>query len=78
MPIADGLKLNITEADNALDLELAREVAGYFRLRPQEAEDIIDGFKGVVSQWRTVAAALGLSAREQDRMAAAFHLADAP
>lgn len=29
---ADGLKLNITDADNALDLELAREVTAYFRL----------------------------------------------
>ena len=31
-PVAgsDGLKLNITENDNALDLELAREVGGVF------------------------------------------------
>ena len=37
VPFADGLKLNITEADNALDLELAREVAGYFRVRSDDA-----------------------------------------
>ncbi|MFJ9989190.1 type II toxin-antitoxin system HipA family toxin [Pseudomonas putida] len=72
---ADGLKLNITDADNALDLELAREVAGYFRLQRQEADEIINDFRDIVGQWRTLAQGLGLSAREQDRMAEAFRLA---
>lgn len=76
VPIADGLKLNITEADNALDLELAREVAGYFRLPLDEADETIDEFQGIVRQWRTLASRLGLSAREQDWMAGAFRLAD--
>jgi serine/threonine-protein kinase HipA len=76
VPVADGLKLNITEADNALDLELAREVAAYFRLRLNEADEIIEDFRGIVCQWRTIAASLALSLREQDRMAAAFRLAD--
>lgn len=73
---ADGLKLNITEADNALDLELAREVAGYFRLNLRAADEIIEGFRGIVAQWRTLAQGIGLSAREQDRMADAFRLAE--
>ncbi|MGY2342793.1 type II toxin-antitoxin system HipA family toxin [Pseudomonas sp. SDO5532_S415] len=72
---ADGLKLNITDADNALDLELAREVAEYFRISRPDAEDIIESIKGVVSQWPTLAGALGLSRREQDYMASAFRLA---
>lgn len=76
VPIADGLKLNITDADNALDLDLAREVAGYFRLRQEEADEIIETFRGIVGQWRTVATGLALSAREQDRMAGAFRLAE--
>jgi serine/threonine-protein kinase HipA len=76
VPAADGLKLNITEADNALDLDLAREVAGYFRLRLSEADEIIEDFRGTVSQWRTIANGLRLPAREQDRMAGAFRLAD--
>lgn len=75
-PVADGLKLNITEADNALDLELAREVAEYFRLGLHEADEIIEDFRGTVSQWRILANRLRLSAREQDRMAEAFRLAD--
>lgn len=73
---ADGLKLNITEADNALDLELAREVAPYFRLTRAEAEGIIEHCQAVVRQWPTLAKALGLSRREQERMALAFRLAD--
>jgi serine/threonine-protein kinase HipA len=75
-PWSDGLKLNITEVDNALDLELAREVAGYFRLSLVEADEIIENFLGIVSQWRTIANGLGLPPREQERMAEAFRIAD--
>jgi len=73
---ADGLKLNITEADNALDLELARQVAEYFRVELREADEIIEDFRQVVAQWRILAGNLGLSGREQDRMADAFRLAE--
>ena len=76
VPHADGLKLNITEVDNALDLELVREVAGYFRVELREADEIIDNFRQVVAQWRILAGNLGLSGREQDRMADAFRLAE--
>lgn len=72
VPTGDGLKLNITDADNALDLELVREVAGFFRLPLTEADEIIADCKSVVSQWRTLARAIGLGAREQDYMASAF------
>ncbi|KVA42442.1 type II toxin-antitoxin system HipA family toxin [Burkholderia cepacia] len=75
--VADGLKLNITEADNALDLELAREVCEYFRLKLQDADEIIADFSSIVGQWRTLATRLALPAREQERMAGAFHLASA-
>lgn len=75
VPHADGLKLNITDADNALDLELAREVASYFRLSLREADEIINDSRDIVGQWRTLAQRLGLSAWEQDRMADAFRLA---
>lgn len=76
VPGADGLKLNITEADNALDLELAREVAAYFRLNLSEADEIISNSRGIVSQWRTIAQSLSLQLREQELMAEAFRLAD--
>ena len=74
---AVGLKLNITDADNALDLELAREVAGYFRVPLNEASETIETFRGIIRQWRTLAQRLGLPLREQERMASAFRLAEA-
>ncbi|WP_244858254.1 hypothetical protein [Pseudomonas sp. PP3] len=48
----------------------------YFRINRADAESIIDNFKEVVSQWSTLAGALGLSKREQDNMAPAFRLAE--
>ena len=33
----EGLKLNISLTDNAQDLKLAEEVAGYFRIKPEMA-----------------------------------------
>lgn len=76
VPWSDGLKLNITGADNALDLELAREVAAYFRLTMAEADKIIADFRGIASQWRTIADSLHLPLREQERMAEAFRMAE--
>jgi serine/threonine-protein kinase HipA len=71
-PHAHGLKLNITEADNAMDLELARSVAPYFRVSASDGDDIIERQQQIVSQWRKIAASLGISAREQERQSDAF------
>lgn len=77
-PVSDahGLALNITEVDNALDLELARSVAGVFRVKLKAADEVITRCSAVVRQWRTLATRLKLSAREQSRMAQAFARAD--
>jgi serine/threonine-protein kinase HipA len=75
VPHAHGLKLNISEADNAMDLELARSVAPYFRVSVEQAEEIISNQIHVVSQWRMIANSLAIPAREQQRMEAAFCLA---
>jgi serine/threonine-protein kinase HipA len=75
VPNSHGLKLNISEADNAMDLELARSVSPYFRVSTQAAEEIIERSRAVVSQWSKIANRLGLGNREQARMAAAFRLA---
>lgn len=75
VPDAHGLALNISEADNALDLDLARSVAPYFRVSKKEGEAIIEEQIGVVRQWPTIATALKISAREQDRLSDAFRLA---
>jgi serine/threonine-protein kinase HipA len=75
VPHAHGLTLNISEADNAMDLELARSVAPYFRVSVEQAEEIVSNQIQVVSQWRTIADSLAILAREQQQMDAAFRLA---
>lgn len=72
---AQGLALNVSEADNALDLELARSVAPYFRVPARRADETIARCRGVVRQWPRIAERLKIPARERERMAGAFHLA---
>jgi serine/threonine-protein kinase HipA len=67
-----GLKLNISEDDNSLDLDLARSVISYFRLSANEAEAIINRVQKSVGSWRKIAEGKGLSKREQDQMKGAF------
>lgn len=76
VPESLGLKLNISAADNAMDLDLARSVAPYFRVTKADADAIIDNSQVVVRQWPKIAAGLQIPSREQDRMASAFRLAD--
>ena len=75
-PHSTGLKLNVSEADNALDLELALSVAHLFRLKNDEANAIIARVRSVVSKWRNLANGLGISRREQEAYAPAFRLAE--
>jgi serine/threonine-protein kinase HipA len=75
VPGSHGLKLNVSEADNALDLDLARSVAPFFRVSKKLADDIIERSRAVVQQWPKIAGSLQLPAREQERLAAAFRLA---
>jgi serine/threonine-protein kinase HipA len=75
VPEAQGLKLNVSEADNAMDLDLARSVAPYFRVSKKLADEIIARCQGVVRQWSKIADSLKVRAREQEQMAAAFRLA---
>jgi len=75
-PESHGLKLNISEVDNAMDLGLARSVAHYFRITGQMADEIIGNFQQVVAQWPKIADRLGIPQSEQKRMAPAFRLAE--
>lgn len=67
-----GLKLNISENDNALDLDLAMEVHEYFRLDKADAIDHINNIKASVSKWRQVATKYGISKASQELKAPAF------
>ncbi|HJU38410.1 MAG TPA: HipA domain-containing protein [Tahibacter sp.] len=75
-PEARELMLNVSEADNAMDLDLARSVAPHFRVSKKDADGIIENSRSVVRQWRAIADRLGLRAGEKERMAAAFRLAE--
>ncbi len=67
-----GLSLNISETDNAQELDLAIEVAPYFRVSEKRAGEIIEKVKASVGQWNTVAEKQGISRTERDGMSAAF------
>lgn len=71
-PNGTGLALNISELDNALDMNLARQVAPYFRLEKPAAESIIAEVAEAVSHWREVATRHAISRSEQNRMQMAF------
>ena len=71
-PSGTGLSLNISDVDNSLNLDLALEVAEYFRLGNDEAKSIVDAVTNAVTRWRDVAGNLGISRCEQEAMAPAF------
>lgn len=75
VPDSHGLKLNISESDNAMDLDLVRSVAQYFRINAKTANGIIENFQAVVKQWPKITAQLGIPLQEQKWMASAFRLA---
>jgi len=74
-PTGTGLSLNISDIDNSLNLELALEVAEYFRLAKIEAVSIMEAIKQAVSKWPEVANDVGISRAEQQMMRAAFRAA---
>lgn len=75
VPGSHGLKLNISEADNEMDLDLVRSVAPYFRVDVTTANEIVEHSQAVVREWSKIAIHLGIPVREQEQMAVAFRLA---
>jgi serine/threonine-protein kinase HipA len=71
-----GLKLNVSEAENLLDLDLAREVAEFFRVKTDKVREIIAAVAGAVNTWREVADSLGIPRAEQEQMEGAFRVAE--
>jgi len=69
-----GLKLNVSEDDNAIDLDLARSVAPYFRLNNEQVEQIITEIKSAVQSWRRLAEQAGISRNEIELKSNAFRL----
>ena len=73
-PDGTGLSLNISETDNALSFDLALEVAPFFRLKPADAESILQQVKHAVKSWQSHAKTLGIARAEQEIMAAALEV----
>ena len=71
---SSGLSLNISENNNSLDVNLAIEVASYFRLNKQKAEDITQKILKSIGQWRKIASHYKIPKSEQDSMAKAFYV----
>jgi serine/threonine-protein kinase HipA len=72
----DGLKLNVSEADNSQSLDLARSVAQLFRVKVAHARQIVEHVTDAVKQWREVASSVGIPKAEQQRMRNAFRVAE--
>jgi serine/threonine-protein kinase HipA len=75
-PNSPSLTLNVSEHDNARDIDLALSVAPTFRVGHPEAKAIVAKVKGIVKQWRTIATGVQMPRAEQDRMASAFALSE--
>ena len=71
-PSGAGLTLNINENDNSLTLDIALEVAGYFRIDHTHAKEIIIQVQNSVSDWRRIAKRYSIPKIEQELMSEAF------
>jgi serine/threonine-protein kinase HipA len=72
VPNGTGLTLNISDEDNSLSLELAKEIAEYFRIDGKKAKDITENITKTISGWKNIALKYGLSRKEQELMSVAF------
>lgn len=72
VPTGTGLTLNISDNDNSLDLNLAFDVADFFRVEKSKSNEIVKKVAESVNNWKRVATKYGLSRNEQELMSAAF------
>lgn len=67
-----GLKLNINEEDNALDIDLVMSTSAYYLISDEQAEKIKDEVIKAVGEWRKVAAKYKIAPSEIERKSGAF------
>jgi len=72
VPTGTGLSLKISTTDNALSIDLALDVAEYFRISDEKATEIISIIQHEVSNWEAIAEKIGISKSERNAMAKAF------
>jgi serine/threonine-protein kinase HipA len=73
-PYGNGLTLNISETDNAQDLELAIQVAPDFRIQHKQSKEIISDVINSVKRWKEVANEVGIGKSEVEGMENGFRL----
>ena len=69
-----GLKLNINEEDNSLDIDLVMKTAPYYLLSNKRSEEIKEEVSKAVASWRKVAAKYKISPSEIAQKAKAFRV----
>lgn len=74
VPFGMGLRLNISETENLLDVELVEEVAPSFRIATFRAKELISQMIPVVSTWVDQAMKIGISRQEIHQMRQAFKI----
>jgi len=67
-----GLKLNIDDLDNSLDIDLLLKTAPYYLISEKRATEIKDEVINAVSNWRKIAAKHKAAPSEIERKARAF------
>jgi serine/threonine-protein kinase HipA len=80
-PVPTGIRPRILSTaidldDSTASISLALQVAGYFELDTRESQEIAAKVGAAVAPWRKVAAKLGITSAEMDRMASAFEHED--
>ncbi len=73
VPNSTGLKLNISENENSLDMSLAIKVKDFFRISDAKANEIINRINDSVGNWKKIADNLKLPKNEQEIMKSAFN-----
>ena len=68
-----GDAANFTLDDGTASLDLAFEVADYFKLSPKRARGIAGEVGKVVARWEQEAAGLGIGKTEREHMGSAFN-----
>lgn len=71
-PNGTGLKLNIDESNNTLDIDLVLSTASFYGISDQEANKQVEKLKTIIASWPTRANKLGIPRAEQSMMEAAF------
>ena len=75
-PDGDGLRLNVSDVENQQDIDLALEVADYFRVTGPRGKSIVAEIVSAFRQWRSLAKEMALPSEDIERMETAFRVVE--